>query len=403
MIMLVAGWAFGMGATAFSHRDRKRSRKVKKRAGETKTTNTTRQTMKTLLLITGIMALAGMASLAADKISAKTPESESGREAGRNLEKAMFAGGCFWCMEKPFEQLDGVVEVSSGYAGGATPNPTYENYAASGHIEVVLVTYDPAKIAYPQLLEVFWRQVDPTDAGGQFVDRGHAYTTAIFYASEEQRRQAEASKAALEARQIFKAPIVTPILPSATFYPAEEYHQDYYQKNPIRYSFYRSRSGRDDFLKTVDWSKGDMNMQSGKEELKKRLTPLQYKVTQEEGTEPPFKNEYWDNKEAGIYVDIVSGEPLFSSLDKFDSGTGWPSFTRPLVKENIVEQEDRRLFVVRTEVRSKGGDSHLGHVFDDGPPPTGLRYCINSAALRFVPAAELEKEGFGQFANNFSR
>ncbi len=323
---------------------------------------------------------------------------------GHTLQTALFGGGCFWCMQPPFEEQEGVVEVVVGYGGGTIDSPDYRQVAAgrTDHLEAVKVTYDPEKVDYRDLIDIFWRQIDPTDDGGQFADRGNHYRTAIFYTSEEQKRIAETAKRQLERSNRFEHPIVTRILPATTFYPAEEYHQRYYQKNSAHYSMYKKGSGREPFIEKV-WKNSGAVSSAGNfqkpspEQLRQQLTPLQYEVTQQEGTEPPFTGDYWDNGAEGIYVDVVSGEALFSSRDKFDSGTGWPSFTRPLVEDNIVEKVDRKLFSERTEVRSRLGDSHLGHVFADGPEPTGLRYCINSAALRFIPRQEMEGQGYGEF------
>ncbi|MFC3038883.1 peptide-methionine (R)-S-oxide reductase MsrB [Virgibacillus xinjiangensis] len=313
-------------------------------------------------------------------------------------EIATFAGGCFWCMVEPFDERPGIIQVVSGYTGGSVEHPTYEEVCSNttGHVEAVQITFDPDIFPYEKLLTTFWQQIDPTDPGGQFNDRGESYKTAIFYHNEDQRKIAEASKKELQESGKFSKPVLTEIRPAKHFYPAEEKHQDYYKKNSFHYRLYKKGSGREDFIKNTWQSKVD------KEELKKKLTPEQYHVTQENGTEMPFRNEYWDTFEDGIYVDIISGNVLFSSKDKFDASCGWPSFTKPVDRYEVNEKMDQSHGMIRTEIRSKSSDSHLGHVFEDGPKEAGgLRYCMNSAAMRFIPKESMEKEGYGEYLHLF--
>ena len=295
------------------------------------------------------------------------------------LHEIWLAGGCFWGVEAYFARIRGVVKTNVGYANGKTANPSYDDIKNTGHTEAVQVGYDPRKVSLQKLLEYFFRIIDPTSINKQGNDTGTQYRTGIYYKDESDLPMIKAEVARMQEKYI--KPVVTEVLPLDHYCSAEEYHQAYLMKNPGGYCH-------------IDLT----SLPPEDKQLKETLSEMQYRVTQQNGTEPPYVNEFWNHHAVGIYVDITTGEPLFTSKDKFDSGCGWPSFTSPIADEAVLEKKDKSHSMMRTEVRSRMGDAHLGHVFEDGPVDRGgLRYCINSAALRFIPLEEMEIQGYGEF------
>jgi peptide methionine sulfoxide reductase msrA/msrB len=312
-----------------------------------------------------------------------------------NLKTIWLAGGCFWGLEKYFELVPGVADAVSGYANGSIENPTYKQViGGSGHAETVQVKYDPSFISLDEILNYFFRAINPTILNQQGADIGIQYRTGIYYTDEENELPAIEKAVELEQKD-HRAQIVTEVLPLEHFYPAEEYHQDYLTKNPNGYCHINFDKLSDSKYVSVNF---DKYTKPSSIEIRAMLNDDQYNVTQLDGTEYAFSSELDFLFEPGIYVDIVTGEPLFSSRDKYDSGCGWPSFTRPIDIDGIIFIEDDSFGMFRTEVRSRVADSHLGHVFDDGPKDEGgLRYCINGLALRFIPLEDMVKEGYGFF------
>ncbi len=324
----------------------------------------------------------------------------------KNHKTIYFAGGCFWGVEKYFEMIPGVVATDVGYANSVVDKPSYQQVVTgnTNASEAVRVVYDPAKVSLKHLLDMYYKVINPTSLNKQGNDIGTQYRTGVYYTDDSDVRTIE--KSINKLAKDYREPIQIEVLALQNYFRAEEYHQKYLEKNPDGYC----HIGKKEFEaaeKSVDTSltNGDRPVyeKMSDDELKKNLTSMQYKVTQKDGTEPAYDNEYWDEKRDGIYVDITTGEPLFSSRDKYDSGTGWPSFTKPIEKGVVFEKEDKKLFVTRTEVRSTTGDAHLGHVFDDGPRNKGgLRYCMNSASLKFVPLEDMQKEGYGYLTHLFN-
>ncbi|NQV88063.1 MAG: peptide-methionine (S)-S-oxide reductase MsrA [Parcubacteria group bacterium] len=383
--------------------------------------------LETLILDSGYGATIQLEDSLIERFAPKDMKKESSmKETSTSVEgyeTITLAGGCFWCTEAYFQENPGVIDAVSGYAGGSEQDASYLKVSkgTTKHREAVQITYDPKLISTEEILDIYWSHIDPTSTEGQFADKGFQYTTAIFYHDDAQKEAAFDSKKRLEQSKLFTKPIATEVLSFANFFKAEEYHQDYYKKASDHYERYKKGSGRAGFVEET-WAKDaaikfleteqttsmkkstktDYNYTDEEiAEMLKNLDPLAYHVVAENGTESPFKNKYWDNKAEGIYVDIVTKKPLFSSTHKYDSGTGWPSFWRTIDDDSVTLHADNSLSTTRTEVRSDAG--HVGHVFNDGPVEEGgRRFCTNSASLLFVSKEEMKSQGYEKYLYLFN-
>ena len=350
---------------------------------------------KTFLILTALFGgLQSSLTYADDPTSSK--EQKMTMESKQEQQIIYLAGGCFWGLEAYMERIQGVTDAVSGYANGKGDTTNYQLLHATDHAETVKVTYDPNKISLDKLLQYYFRVIDPTSINKQGNDRGRQYRTGIYYQDGADKAVIEQALAQLQTK--YKKTVQIEVQPLKNYIVAEEYHQNYLKKNPNGYCHIDITKADEPVIDEKDYPK------PSDAELKAKLTPLQYSVTQNKHTERSFSNEYWDNFQPGIYVDVTTGEPVFSSNDKFESGCGWPSFTKPIAKEVVHYQTDNSFNMQRTEVLSRAGNAHLGHVFDDGPKDKGgLRYCINSASIKFIPLAEMEKAGYGYLIQSIKK
>ncbi len=382
--------------------------------------------IETAILDSGYGATIQLEDALIEKFAPKDMKKEDSVEKNsmnaKDYETITLAGGCFWCTEAYFQEHSGVIDAVSGYAGGSEQNASYLKVSKgiTAHREAVQVTYNPEAISTEEILDIYWSHIDPTNIEGQFADKGFQYTTAIFYHNDSQKEAVLDSKKRLEQSGLFSKPIATEILPFSNFFKAEEYHQDYYKKAADHYERYKKGSGRAGFVEET-WAKdaaikfleteqttSDIKIKKDYDysdeeiaEMLKNLDPLAYHVVAENGTESPFNNKYWNNKAEGIYVDVVTKKPLFSSTHKYDSGTGWPSFWRTIDDDSVTLHKDNSLSTSRIEVRSDAG--HVGHVFNDGPVEEGgRRFCTNSASLLFVPKEEMKSQGYEKYLYLFN-